>query len=93
MTLTQREKKIAEIIIALREEFDVEKVEKIFVEEVGKYLDADTVCFFFYDPVGKKLLTADDFIEYRKSPDAPSLRGINLEELDFLKKFVKKNKY
>lgn len=89
MPLSEREKKLIEIITALRREFDFDKIKKTFVESIGRYLNADMVYFFSYDPISKKLQPVNEFSEYRKSPEIPTLIGTDIEIFEFFKEMAK----
>lgn len=69
---SENEKMFRKILSTIRKTMDVEKIKKIFVCEVGKYMGATRAFFSKYDPETNTFFTPDQNSEYVSSPDIPS---------------------
>lgn len=73
----ERERINRNIIEILRSSIDKFIIKKLFVENIGKFFNADRVLLSEYDAVQKKYLPADGFAEYLADPNEKSLQGFD----------------
>lgn len=71
----EREKISKNIIEILRSTLDKSIIKKLFVKNIGKFLEADGVLFSEYDSNGRKYLPVDENSEFLSSSDLNSFVG------------------
>lgn len=74
--ISENEKMFRKIVNTIRKTMDVEKIKKIFVYEVGKYMGATRAFFSQYDPETNTFFTPDENSEYVASSDIPKYREL-----------------
>ncbi len=73
----ERERINRNIIEILRSSIDKFIIKKLFVENIGKFFNADRVLLSEYDSSQKKYLPADGFAEYLADPNEKSMQGFD----------------
>lgn len=74
----EREKISKNIIEILRSSLDKNVIKHLFVKNIGKYFNADRVCFFDYDSNQRIFLPVESDSEYLSSPDVKSFVGYDM---------------
>lgn len=73
----KREMLLRKITDALRSTLDVNEIKKTIVTEVAKALNADFVIILEFDNKAGKFLVADEYSEYKSSPEHRSAVGVD----------------
>lgn len=77
---TEREKIIKNFIEIIRSSLDKSTIKTLFVKNIGKYFNADRVCFSEYDVKTKRYLPVEVNAEYLSSPSVLSFANYDMEE-------------